>query len=78
MTPDTPYYLASITKMYTATVVMKLARSGEIDLAAPISEYLAGELIGGIQVVDGTDYGGRITIYPRRSPQWRQVVTPFG
>lgn len=27
MAADTPYYPASITKMYTATVVMKLARS---------------------------------------------------
>jgi CubicO group peptidase (beta-lactamase class C family) len=62
MTIDTPYYLASITKMYTATAVMKLASSGEIDLDASISAYLAGELIDGIHVIDGTDYTGRITV----------------
>ncbi len=62
MTPDTPYYLASITKMYTAAVVMKLAQSGEIDLDAPISEYLAAELIRGIHVIDDTDHSGQITV----------------
>jgi CubicO group peptidase (beta-lactamase class C family) len=62
MTPDTPYYLASITKMYTATVIMKLAGTGRIDLDAPISAYLSAELIGGIHVIDGTDHGARITV----------------
>lgn len=62
MTSDTSYYLASITKMYTATVVMKLAGSGEIDLDTPISEYLAADLTGGIHVIDGTDRSSQITV----------------
>ena len=62
MTPDTPYFLASITKMYTATVVMGLARAGDVDLDAPISQYLAADLIAGLHVIDGTDHSGRITV----------------
>jgi CubicO group peptidase (beta-lactamase class C family) len=62
MTSSTPYYLASITKMYTATVIMKLAGSGKIDLEAPISSYLGPELVEGIHVIAGIDYGGRITV----------------
>lgn len=62
MASDTSYFLASITKMYTATVVMKLSRSGEIDLDAPISEYLAADLIGGVHVIDDTDLGGEVTV----------------
>jgi CubicO group peptidase (beta-lactamase class C family) len=62
MTPETPYFLASITKMYTATVVMKLAATGEIDLDAPISEYLAADLVGEIHVIDDTDSSGQITV----------------
>ncbi|MDJ0924331.1 MAG: serine hydrolase domain-containing protein [Acidimicrobiia bacterium] len=62
MTPDTPYFLASITKMYTATVVMKLAGSGEVDLDAPISTYLAADLLSGVHVVEGTDYSDQITV----------------
>ena len=62
MTADTPYHLASITKMYTATVVMMLAGSGEIDLNAPISEYLGADLVEGIHVIDETDHSGSITV----------------
>jgi CubicO group peptidase (beta-lactamase class C family) len=62
MTVDTPYYLASITKMYTAAVIMKLAESGDLDLEASISRYLPGDLIEGIHVVDGVDHSGRITV----------------
>lgn len=62
MTPATPYYLASITKMYTAAVVMKLAASSEIKLDTPISAYLPGDLTAGIHIIDGTDYSGQITV----------------
>ena len=62
MTPDTPYYLASITKMYTATVIMKLAGAGSVDLGAPISAYLDTRLINGVHVLDGTDYVDQISV----------------
>ena len=62
MITETPYYLASITKMYTATVIMKLAESGELDLDAPISKYLSPDLLSGIHVVDGTDHSDQITV----------------
>ena len=61
MTTNTPYFLASITKMFTATVVMKLASSGTIDMDTPISAYLDPELIGGIHVLDGVDHTFGIT-----------------
>jgi len=62
MTTDTPYYLASITKMYTATVLMTLAGAGTIDLDAAISTYLPADLIRNIHVIDGTDLGDQITV----------------
>jgi len=62
MTGDTPYYLASITKMFTATVVMSLAGAGRIDLDSPISDYLTGDLLEGTHVIDGIDYSGRIAV----------------
>ncbi len=61
MATTTPYFLASITKMYTATVVMELAESGTIDLDAPISAYVDPELIRGIHVLDDVDYTDQIT-----------------
>ncbi len=37
---DTVYEIASITKLFTATAVMQLVQSGQIDLSAPLADYL--------------------------------------
>jgi CubicO group peptidase (beta-lactamase class C family) len=39
-TPDTPFYLASISKTFTATAVMQLWEQGFLDLDDDIDEYL--------------------------------------
>lgn len=39
-TPDTRFRLGSITKQFTATLVLQMVEKGQIDLAAPISRYL--------------------------------------
>jgi CubicO group peptidase (beta-lactamase class C family) len=39
-TPDTRFRLGSITKQFTATLVMQMVEKGQIDLSAPISHYL--------------------------------------
>lgn len=40
VTPDTMFYIASITKTYLATAVVRLAAEGRIDLDAPVKTYL--------------------------------------
>jgi CubicO group peptidase (beta-lactamase class C family) len=62
MTPDTPYFIASVSKMYTATIVMRLYEEKHIDLDAPISKYLPASLIRGIHVYKGTDYSDQIKV----------------
>ena len=62
MTRETQIYIASITKLYTATVIMKLYENGIISLDDPISKYLPEELYRGIHVYKGIDYSGKITI----------------
>lgn len=62
LTPETPFFLASITKMYTAVVVMQLARDGKVDLEAPLADYLPLEVTSGFHVIDGTDRGSAITV----------------
>jgi D-alanyl-D-alanine carboxypeptidase len=37
---DSRYRVASITKLFTATLILKLAEEGKLDLTAPISRYL--------------------------------------
>src|SRR5215510_9209272 len=39
-TPDTKFRLGSISKQFTATLVMQLVEQGKIDLAAPVTRYL--------------------------------------
>jgi D-alanyl-D-alanine carboxypeptidase len=62
MTKDTPIYIASITKLYTATVIMRLCEKGALSLDDPMVKYLPEGLIRGIHVYKGKDYTQEITI----------------
>ncbi len=62
MTPDTPFFIASVTKMFTAAIAMGLHGQGRLDLDAPISRYLPDALTRGIHVLQGTDHGPRIKV----------------
>jgi D-alanyl-D-alanine carboxypeptidase len=62
MTADTPIYIASVTKLYTATTIMILYEKGQLALDDPMAKYLPTELIHGIQVYQGHDYSNEITI----------------
>jgi D-alanyl-D-alanine carboxypeptidase len=62
MTKDTPIYLASITKLYTAVVIMRLYEQGALALDDPMAKYLSDDLIRGIHVYQGHDYSREITI----------------
>lgn len=63
MTPETPYFLASVTKMYTATLIMQLHQEKRLDLEAPLTAYLPDSIINGIHVYKGTDYSRHIRVY---------------
>ena len=62
MQADTPFNIASIDKLYTATVVMQLHERGRIALDAPISTYLDKALIRGVHRHGGVDYTDAITV----------------
>jgi D-alanyl-D-alanine carboxypeptidase len=62
MTKDTPIYIASITKLYTATAIMRLYEKGLLSLDDPMAKYLPEGLIRGIHVYKGKDYSQEITI----------------
>lgn len=63
MTPDTPYFVASISKMYTAAMIMRLHEQGLLDLDHTISSYLPAALVDGIHVHKGNDYSHRLKVY---------------
>jgi D-alanyl-D-alanine carboxypeptidase len=62
MTGDTPIYIASVTKLYTATVIMILNDMHMLSIDEPVARYLPEPLIGKIDVYDGRDYSNKITI----------------
>jgi len=40
VTPETPFFIGSITKSFTALAVMQLSEAGKVDLDAPVQRYL--------------------------------------
>jgi D-alanyl-D-alanine carboxypeptidase len=62
MTADTPYFQASVTKLYIATAMLRLVEQGRASLDAPMAEYLPSELVTGLHIWKGVDRTGEITI----------------
>jgi D-alanyl-D-alanine carboxypeptidase len=63
MRKDTPFFIASITKLFIAVAVMKLSENGKLLLEKSISAYLPENLVRDIHNLNGTDYSNRITIH---------------
>ena len=62
MTPKTPFFIASITKLFTATIIMKLFEEKKIDLDDKIVDRLPETLVNGIHMYKGIDYTDSLTI----------------
>lgn len=58
---DMAWFLASVTKLYIAAAVLRLYERGLVDLGAPISVYLPGELSAGLHPLHGVDRSDQIT-----------------
>lgn len=63
MTASSPFYLASVTKMYTAAATMILDELGKLALMAPLNRYLPAETIAGLHIYKGQDYSDQLTVY---------------
>lgn len=61
-TPDTQFPIASITKMFTAALVMQLIDKGRINLDQTVQSILTDVNLSGLHVVDGVDHGPALTI----------------
>ena len=62
MTPETPFWIASITKLYIAAAILKLHEQGRLSIEQPMAAYLPGSLINGLHRLKGVDYTGKITL----------------
>ncbi len=62
MEQDTPYFIASVTKMYTSTIIMQLLEEKRLDIGAPISKYLQESIVKNLHIFKGADYSDQITL----------------
>lgn len=62
MTSDTPYFIASVTKLIIASAVLRLHERREFDLDDPLAGLLPDDLVGGLHRLDGVDHTPRITV----------------
>jgi len=62
MKNDTPYAIASITKMFTTTVIIKLIEAGLLSFDDPMDKFFPPDYLSGLHVYKGTDHTGMITI----------------
>lgn len=62
MTPETPFHIASVDKLFTACMILKLYEQGRIKLDQPIFELLPQSLVAGLHRFNGVDYSARITV----------------
>lgn len=59
---DDQYFITSVTKLYVTAVILKLRTENKLQLEDKISNYLSGEIMNGLHVLNGIDYSYDITI----------------
>jgi CubicO group peptidase (beta-lactamase class C family) len=62
MQADSPYFIASVTKLYVTAVVMRLIEEQRLSLDDKIAKYLSEEEMRGLHVLKGVEYSHQITI----------------
>jgi D-alanyl-D-alanine carboxypeptidase len=60
--PDSPFFIASVTKLFTAVVTLRLAERGALDLADPLSAHLPASLLAGLSRYGGDDHTSALTV----------------
>ncbi|MGC4813447.1 serine hydrolase domain-containing protein [Micromonospora sp. DT228] len=60
--PDTPFFIASVTKRFIVALVLQAHERGELDLSVPIDSYLPAETTTGLHVLRGIDRTSAITV----------------
>jgi D-alanyl-D-alanine carboxypeptidase len=63
MRPDTPFFIASVTKRFIATLVLQAQERGELNLDDPMVDHLHAELTDGLHVHKGVDHTPAITVH---------------
>lgn len=57
-----PYFIASITKLFTAALIVQLCEEHKLTLDARASDLLGCEMMAGLNIQGGHDFGSQVTI----------------
>lgn len=60
--PDTPYFLASATKLFVTALIMQQVEKGQLELTAPATTFFAPGRLDGLHVLNGVDHTSKITV----------------
>lgn len=59
---ESQYFIASTTKLFTSSIILKLASQNICPLDDPVANYLDKSTMEGLLVIKAVDYSGQITI----------------
>ncbi|MFN3916259.1 MAG: serine hydrolase domain-containing protein [Flavobacteriales bacterium] len=59
---DQSYFIASTTKLFTTTIILKLKDEGKLNLDDKISKYINQSILSGLHTFKGKDYSQELTI----------------
>ena len=62
MTPETPYCLASVTKLYIGAAVLRLQEKGRLSIDDPLTNHLPAHLVSGLHRRRGVDRRPNLTL----------------
>ncbi|HCC35658.1 MAG TPA: serine hydrolase [Ruminococcaceae bacterium] len=62
MRADSKFFIASVTKMYIAAVIMQLIEENKLSLDEKIAPYLSDDIMRSLHVYKGRDYSGELTV----------------
>ncbi|WP_166245590.1 serine hydrolase domain-containing protein [Paenibacillus turpanensis] len=62
LTKDRPFFIASVTKLYTTAAVLILQEKGLLQLEDPVSRHIDSAVLDGIHRFHGKDYTHAITV----------------
>lgn len=59
---DTPFHIASVGKLFTATMIYQLAEEGKFSLTDKVSQHLDLQILRSLFLYEGVDYADQVTI----------------
>ena len=59
---DSPYYIASINKLFISAIILRLINEGRLTFEDTLAKFLPSNIITGLHVYEGKDYSAEINI----------------